>query len=249
MPAPSWSAAIAAWSWYGPGSPHPERPLDERGALLDPGAVPATPILVVEEDELAVGADAGLAARIVQEHQGQQAERLGLVRHQPDQDAAEPDRLRAQLAPDERLARRRVVALVEDQVQDLQDPVEALGQEVVRRDSIGDAGVADLPLRAHEPLGERRLGHEEGPRDLRRLSPPRVRSVRATRASSGRAGWQQVKIRRSRSSSVGIGFLVSRLLGRQLLLDELLPPRPLGLLDQRAFAGGAGRWPGCGRWS
>ena len=31
-----------------------------------------------------------------------------------------------------------------------------------------DAGVADLPLRSHEPLGERRLGNEEAARDLRR---------------------------------------------------------------------------------
>ncbi len=34
------------------------------------------------------------------------------------------------------------------------------------------------------------------------VSPASVRSVRATRASSASAGWQQVKISRSRSSAM-----------------------------------------------
>jgi len=37
---------------------------------------------------------------------------------------------------------------------------------VVGRDAVGDAGVADLPLRPHEALRERRLGHQEGTGDL-----------------------------------------------------------------------------------
>ena len=36
----------------------------------------------------------------------------------------------------------------------------------------------------------------------REESPPTVRSVSATRASIGRAGWQHVKISRSRSSGI-----------------------------------------------
>jgi len=37
------------------------------------------------------------------------------------------------------------------------------------------------------------------------VSPASVRSVSATRASSGSAGWQQVKISRSRSSGMPLG--------------------------------------------
>ena len=37
---------------------------------------------------------------------------------------------------------------------------------MVRRHAEGDRRVADLPLRAHEPLRHRRLGDEEGARDL-----------------------------------------------------------------------------------
>ncbi len=37
------------------------------------------------------------------------------------------------------------------------------------------------------------------------VRPARVRSVSATRASSGSAGWQQVKISRSRSSAIPLG--------------------------------------------
>jgi hypothetical protein len=40
---------------------------------------------------------------------------------------------------------------------------------VLRRHAQRDAGVADLPLRADEPLRERRFGEEEGACDLGRL--------------------------------------------------------------------------------
>ena len=50
----------------------------------------------------------------------------------------------------------------------MQHAVEPLRQELRRRDAVRDAGVADLALGADQPLGERRLGHEERPRDLGR---------------------------------------------------------------------------------
>ena len=64
------------------------------------------------------------------------------------------------------------------------------------------------------------------------VSPASVRSVSATRASSGSAGWQQVKISRSRSSAmsavvvVGSGFVLRRRQQRRLL--------ELGGLDRAA---------------
>ena len=64
------------------GPTHAQRPLDEGRALGDPLRVPARPILVLEQDEVAGGVDPRLATGVVQEHQGEQAQRLGLVGHQ-----------------------------------------------------------------------------------------------------------------------------------------------------------------------
>jgi hypothetical protein len=69
-----------------------------------------------------------------------------------------------------------------------------------------DARVADLSFRAHDALRERRRGREERARDFFRLQPQTSRSVSATCASGASAGWQQVKIRRRRSSSISSGF-------------------------------------------
>ena len=60
------------------------------------------------------------------------------------------------------------VALVEEQIEHGEHRVRALGQQVRRRHAIGDAGIADLVLGAHEPLRHRRFGYEEGARDLGR---------------------------------------------------------------------------------
>jgi hypothetical protein len=105
-----------------------------------------------------------VAARVAHEHQREQAVDLRLVGHQLGQRASEPDRLRGELPA-------AAVALVEDQVHDREHRREAVGQQVRRRDAERDPGVADLALRAYEPLGHRRLGHEERARDLLRGQP------------------------------------------------------------------------------
>ena len=116
---------------------------------------------------LAVRADPCVPPCVVEQHQRQQPGRLRLIGEQRDHGPCQPDRLGTQLAPDQGIARRRRVALVEDQVEDLEDAVEALGEQVARRHAIRDAGIVDLALGPDEPLGERRLGDEEGPSDLR----------------------------------------------------------------------------------
>ena len=57
--------------------------------------------------------DAALAARVVQQHQREQPDRLGLVGHQRDERAPEPDRLAGERAAQQVGARARRVALVE----------------------------------------------------------------------------------------------------------------------------------------
>ena len=95
----------------------------------------------------------------MQQHQREQALHLRFVRHQLRQRATEPDRLRGEVAA-------TAVALVEDQVDDGEHRGQPVGQQVSRRDAERDAGVADLALRANEPLRHRRLGDEERTRDL-----------------------------------------------------------------------------------
>ena len=102
----------------------------------------------------------------MEQHQGKQPDCLGLVGHELDEDPPEPDRLTAQLAPDEGVTRRRGIPLVEDQVDHPEHGLEPFRQQVVGWHPVRDAGVADLLLGPNQPLGERRLGDQECPGDL-----------------------------------------------------------------------------------
>ena len=110
-------------------------------------------------------------ARVMKQHQRENAGRLGLVGHEAHQHARQADRLVAELAPHQRVGARGEVALVEDQIERGQDRAQPLGQVGVRRDRVGDAGPADLALRADEPLRHGGLRHEECARHLRGGEP------------------------------------------------------------------------------
>ena len=126
--------------------------------------------------------DARVAAGVVQQHQREQAQHLGVVGHQPAQQPAEADRLAAQLAAHQPVALAGRVALVEDQVDDAQHAAQAVGQLLVGGHAVGDVRVGDLALRAHEPLAHRRLGDEERARDLaRRQAAQRAQRERHAR--------------------------------------------------------------------
>jgi hypothetical protein len=148
-----------------------ERAVEERDAAVDQVAVPCRPVLILEQHERSIRADARLGARRLQEQERLESEHLWLVGHQRRQDAAEADRLGHQVGPREIGSGRRAVALVEDEVDHGERSAEPVRQEVVRRDAVRDAGAPDLPLRAHEPLREGLLRHEEGAGDLRRRQP------------------------------------------------------------------------------
>ena len=169
----------------------------------------------------------------MQQHQRQQPGRLGFIGEERDHDPCQADRLGAQLTPDQRVARRRRVALVEDEVQDPQDPVEPLGQELGRRDAIGDPGIADLALGPNEPLREGRLRDEEGARDLGRRQP----AQRAQRQGDpGVHRERRVAAREDESQSVihdGHGVLRRPGIdGAQVRFEGRLARERLGLLGQ-----------------
>jgi hypothetical protein len=143
-----------------------ESAVHEGQRLVDRGAVPAGPVLVLEQDQRAAGADARGAARVLEQHQREQAGGLGLVGQQRVDDAGQPDRLLGELLADQRLARGGGVALGEDEVEHGGDRAQAAVEPVAGRLLERDAGHADLLLRADEPLGDRRLRDEQRAGDL-----------------------------------------------------------------------------------
>src|SRR4051812_29730481 len=60
----------------------------------------------------------------------------------------------------------RRVPLVEHEVDDVEHRVETAFEIRTTRELEGETPVANLPLRAHEPLRDRRFLREKGPRDL-----------------------------------------------------------------------------------
>ena len=147
---------------------------------------PTGPVLVLEQNEFAGRIDSRLTARVLQEHERQEAHRLGLAGTAATRRASARS-LRRRAHTDER-SFGGGVSLVEDQIEHGQHAVEALREELARRDSIGDARVPDLLLRSHETLLNRRLVAMNARAISRVESPPTVRSVRATRDSIGSAG-------------------------------------------------------------
>ena len=91
---------------------------------------------------------------------------LGLVRHQTGQDTAEPQRLLAQLGTHPVLAARCRVALVEDEVDDLEHRSQTGGELGAARHLDGDARLGQGPLGADDPLSDGRFRDEECMGDL-----------------------------------------------------------------------------------
>ena len=144
--------------------------------------MPERAVLIGEQHQLAALVHPRVAARMVQEHQRQQAAHLALVGHQRAEQPPQPDRLVAQLAPHHGVGLGRQVALVEDQVEHGQQRAQPVGQLVVGRHPVGDAGLADLALCAHDPLLHRGLAGQERARHLGRRQPAqRAQGQRHTR--------------------------------------------------------------------
>ena len=120
------------------------------------------------------------------------------VRHlrlrQRHQQSSQADGLRAEVHA-QPVATRRGVPLGEDEIDDVQDGVEPVGQDGLIGHDIRNPRIADLALRPHETLRHRRLGHEEGARNRIRLQaaqrPQRQRDLRVERQRRMAAGEDQ----------------------------------------------------------
>ena len=148
------------------GLPQAHGTLERPKALADARLVPQRAVLLLDREVAAALVHARGAPRVVQQHQREQSPHLPVVGHQLAQQEAEADCLVAQLLAHEAIAFRGGVTLVEDQIDDAQDPAHAVRQLLVSRHLIGNPGVGDLALGPHDPLAHRRLGHQECARDL-----------------------------------------------------------------------------------
>ena len=133
-------------------------------------------------------------------HQRDQAEDLGLVGHEPGEDPAEAQGILAELRSNPVGAGGRGIALVEHEVDHLEDRGEASVEVRALGNLERHPGLGQRSLRPDDPLGDRRLGDQERPGDLvgpqAAEEPQRERDPRSTDST----GWQQMKTRRRRSS-------------------------------------------------
>jgi hypothetical protein len=90
----------------------------------------------------------------------------GLVRHEPGEDAPEAQRFVAELEAHPVLAARGGIALVEDEVDDLEHRGQPGRELCAARNLERDAPLGERALRPHDALGDRRLRHQERPCDL-----------------------------------------------------------------------------------
>ncbi len=176
----------------GPDRRSPQGPLDQRGPLSDLGTIPERPILRRERHELAARPGPGRAACVGEEHQGEQARGLAVVGQCGVELARQPDRLVGEAHADQGQTRARRVALVEHEVEHLQDGHRPRGSVGRRRQLEGGAARADRRLGPADPLGDGGLGDEQRPGDLRRREAAhraqRQRHLR--RAGQGRVAAQ-----------------------------------------------------------
>ncbi|MHC2316297.1 hypothetical protein ACVIHC_003343 [Bradyrhizobium diazoefficiens] len=139
----------------------------ETQTRLDLRAIPERAVLLFQQHDVADRRRASGAARVVQQHQGQQALDPGPVRHQPVEQTTEPDGFDREIRPHQVCARGCDIAFGEDEIDDGEHAVEPLRQRVAFGHLIGNAGEPDLLLGADEALRHRLLTDEERARDLR----------------------------------------------------------------------------------
>src|SRR5437773_6351158 len=142
----------------GPESSRRQGALDQRNAFLYLRLIPSGPVLLLERDQLTRSGRTGRAPGVMQQHQREQSHRLGLGK-QVDEKASQADRLGREVGASE-------VALIEDEIDDVQHARETIREGRTLGDVVGDPGVADLGLGANDALGQRRRGDEKGRRDL-----------------------------------------------------------------------------------
>ncbi len=168
---------------------------DERDAFRDGLPVPQGAILLRERDQIAVRPGPRRPPGIGQQHQRQQSRDLPVVRKEVVNSPGQPNRLIREIAALEVGADAAGIALVEDQIEHVQDGAESFGPLPVGGHAKWHAGRLDALLGPADPLRHGRLGHEERVGNLGRREaadgPQRERNRRRTSERSVTAHEQQ----------------------------------------------------------
>ncbi len=194
----------------------------------------------------------------MQQHQGQQAQRLGII-DQVIEQAAKPDGFMAKVGPDQIGAVGCRMAFVEDEIDDLQNTVEPYGPVGAAGHVIGDIEVADLGLGADDALGDRRRRRQEGAGDFlgRQAADFAQGERRATIRRQGGVATGEDQAQFVVANGVGIG-IVRPCLGFGRPIGDRAPHLRFAspAVDDAVAAGrdqpgigifwGAVGWPGCG---
>ena len=211
-------------------------------------------VLLQQQHRLAVGSSPRGEARGLDLHERHEAVHFRLGGRQLGENAAEAQRLLAELRAHPVIARRRRVPLVENEVDDRQHRGEALGKLRPARDLEGHALVGQRALGAHDALGDGRLRHEEGARDLLGLEtgdePQGQRHLRLPaehRMAGGEHQPQQVVADVVVERGVEVGHLRLAIRGQLVAQLGMLAVDQLGAAKavERAMLGG-GHQPGAG---
>ena len=233
----SWIEAIAAWIWYSPTAP---RAIAESRRAV-PSAIRSRSqrpsVLFGQRDEVSVSVGAGRSPGVDQQHEGQEARDLCVVGEVAADHPREPDGFDRELDALEIVARACCVALVEDQVENVEDRPRRGGSFGGGRQPERNPGFLDPLLGSRDPLGHGRLGHEEGGGDLaRRQASDRSQRERDRRGRCQRRMAAQVQDRQRVVVVRGLG-------GRRVGLErEALAIHP-GMLASVVIDQAAARRP------
>jgi len=138
-------------------------------AARDHRTIPARPILLLQAQQIAFGIHAGWKTRSVQQHQGQQPMRPGLVaRRMFRQQVRQANGFLAKLLAHQLFTAGRLVAFIEQEVERVQHAVETGLELAARRNLEGDVRVPDLLFGARQALGDGGFGGEKRRRDFSR---------------------------------------------------------------------------------
>ena len=140
--------------------------VERREPAADQQLVPAGAVLIQQQHRLAIGPAPRGEARGLDLHERHEAVHLRLGGRQLGEDAAQAQRLLAELRAHPVIACRRRVSLVENEVDDRQHRGQPLGKLCPARDFEGHALFGQRALGAHDALGDGRLRNEESARDL-----------------------------------------------------------------------------------
>ena len=219
------------------------RPGKRGKATADEELVPARPVLIEQQHGLARRPGARPEPRHLDLHERDEPVHFGLFARELGEDAAETQRLLAELGPHPVVAGRRCVALIEDEVDDRQHRGETRFELRSARHFERHALIAQRPLGTNDALLDGRLGKEEGPGDLfggqaaeQAQRQRRLRLGRQDRVAGDENETEQIVAELVVERCIEIGL--SRLLLEFERIAEFLVPCARG-----ACRGGSGRSP------